>query len=105
MFQKNLFLAKLKEKSLTQEDAAKIIGVASTTLYRKMIGHSDFIRNEIQLFRSELGLTAAEVDEIFSSKTCIYVNSAAYKSACGGSTDRFTQICLLSSHAECRLMF
>lgn len=65
MFQKNLFLAKLKEKSLTQEDAAKIIGVASTTLYRKMIGHSDFTRNEIQLFRSELGLTAAEVDEIF----------------------------------------
>lgn len=62
---KNLFLAKLKEKSLTQEDAAKIIGVASTTLYRKMIGHSDFTRNEIQLFRSELGLTAAEVDNIF----------------------------------------
>ena len=25
MFQKNLFLAKLKEKDLTQEDAAKII--------------------------------------------------------------------------------
>lgn len=65
MFQKNLFLAKLKEKSLTQEDAAKIIGVASTTLYRKMIGESDFTRNEIQLFRSALGLTSAEMEAIF----------------------------------------
>lgn len=68
MFQKNLFLAKLKEKDLTQEDAAKIIGVSATTLYRKMNGRSDFTRNEIQLFRSEFELTSAEVDDIFFSQ-------------------------------------
>lgn len=67
MFHKNLFLAKLKEKELTQEDAAKIIGVTATSLYRKMNGKSDFTRNEIQLFRSELSLASEDVEAIFFS--------------------------------------
>lgn len=67
MFRKNLFLAMLKEKDLTQGDAAKIIGVTPTSLYRKMNGISDFTRNEIQLFRSSLDLTSETVDAIFFS--------------------------------------
>ena len=35
------------------------------TLSRKMNGESDFTRNEIQLFRSKLGLSAREIDYIF----------------------------------------
>lgn len=65
MFQKNLFRAKLVSLEITLKDAASIIGVNEATLHRKMNGSSDFTRNEIQLLRQALKLTAAEVDEIF----------------------------------------
>lgn len=49
-------------------DVAKALGYkrpADATLSRKMNGESDFTRSEIQLFRSELGLSAKEIDYIF----------------------------------------
>ena len=65
MFDRNLFRAKVVEKGLTLKEVAVIIGVKETTLYRKMNGDSDFTRNEIQIFREKLRLSAAEIDSIF----------------------------------------
>ena len=50
---------------LTFKDISNILGIKESTLYRKMSGESDFTRNEIQLFREKLGLTAEETDNIF----------------------------------------
>lgn len=65
MFNRNLFRAKLVERGVTTEMAAKIIGCNVTTLYRKLNGDSDFTRNEIQLFRKEFNLSAQEIESIF----------------------------------------
>ncbi|WP_395151758.1 hypothetical protein [uncultured Allofournierella sp.] len=65
MFKRNLFKAKLAEFNMTTEMAARIIGCNVTTLYRKLNGESDFTRNEIQLFRKKLNLTAQEIESIF----------------------------------------
>lgn len=65
VFNKNLFRAKCVEKGVTLEQVAGIIGVNQSTLYRKMNGKSDFTRNEIQLFRSEMGLSCDDVQNIF----------------------------------------
>lgn len=65
MFNKDRFQAKYIEHGLNAADVAKIMGINPATLSRKMNGESDFTRNEIQLFRSELGLSAREIDYIF----------------------------------------
>ena len=65
MFNKDHFQAKYIEHGLNAADVAKIMGINPATLSRKMNGESDFTRNEIQLFRSELGLSARESDYIF----------------------------------------
>lgn len=65
MFNKDHFQAKYIEHGLNAVDVAKIMGINPATLSRKMNGESDFTRNEIQLFRSELGLSAREIDYIF----------------------------------------
>lgn len=65
MFNKDHFQAKYIEHGLNAVDVAKIMGINPATLSRKMNGESDFTRNEIQLFRSELGLSASEIDHIF----------------------------------------
>jgi len=65
MFIKNLFLAKLKKRGMMQADAAQIMGINPATLSRKISGESDFTRNEIQLFKTALGLSASEVDAMF----------------------------------------
>lgn len=48
MFNKNKFLALLKENDVSIEKLASIIGISKTTLYRKINGESDFYRSEIQ---------------------------------------------------------
>lgn len=65
MFQLNKFKSKLAELEMSVKDAAAIIGCNEVTLYRKMSGVSDFTRNEIQLLRTALKLTAKDVDDIF----------------------------------------
>lgn len=65
MFDKNHFQAKYIEHGLNSTDIAKIMGINPATLSRKVNGESDFTRNEIQLFRSALGLTAQEIEYIF----------------------------------------
>lgn len=65
MFKINLFKAALAANSRTAKDAAEAIGVNEATLYRKMNGKSDFTRNEIQLIRQFLHLSADEVERIF----------------------------------------
>lgn len=50
MFNKNKFLAILKENGKTVVEAADVMEIKPSTLYRKMNGESDFYRNEIQLF-------------------------------------------------------
>ena len=65
MFNKDHFQAKYIEHGLNAAAVAKIMGINPATLSRKMNGESDFTRNEIQLFRSELGLSAREIDYIF----------------------------------------
>lgn len=50
-------------KSLT--DVAAAIGVTPATLYRKMIGKSDFYRKEMQDIASYLGLDRDTIDRIF----------------------------------------
>ena len=65
MFKENLFKSKLAEKSITLREIAASIGCNEATLYRKMKGQSDFTRNEIQLVKQKLGLSAAEVEAIF----------------------------------------
>ena len=49
----------------TYETLAKSLGINLSTLYRKLSGESDFTRNEIQIVRSELGLSIEDVDRIF----------------------------------------
>lgn len=65
MFSKDRFRAKYIEHGLKAADVARIMGISTATLYRKTSGESDFTRNEIQLFRAELGLSASEIAYIF----------------------------------------
>ena len=65
MFDRKKFRAKIIEKGLTIRDISIILGIKEATLYRKMSGESDFTRNEIQLFRESLKLTAEETESIF----------------------------------------
>ena len=67
MFNKNLFQAKYTEHGLNASDIARIMGINTATLSRKLNGESDFTRNEIQLFRFALHLTSDAVVSIFFS--------------------------------------
>lgn len=68
MFDRQMFHSKIIEKGMTIKDISVILGIRETTLYRKMNGISDFTRNEIQLFREKLNLSADETDAIFFAK-------------------------------------
>ena len=65
MFDRNKFRAKVVGAGLTLEEVARQLGINPSTLDRKMSGISDFSRNEIQVLRKILSMTAAECDEIF----------------------------------------
>ena len=65
MFKANLFKAKLVEKEVSISQLAIIIGRNEATVYRKMLGESDFTRNEMQLIKDSLHLTYEEMETIF----------------------------------------
>jgi len=48
MFVENEFRALLARKGITIEKMAEMLGINTSTLYRKMTGESDFYRKEIQ---------------------------------------------------------
>lgn len=62
---KDLFDYKIKTKSFSREEIAKLLSVNPVTLYRKLIGESDFTRKEIQIIKDALGLSNEDVDLIF----------------------------------------
>ena len=61
----NLLRAELAKNGMTQKDLARAIGMAQSTLYRKMRGDSDFTRTEITIIRDRLHLTNKDVTSIF----------------------------------------
>ena len=65
MFQLNLFNAKLAACKVSKGEIAATIGCNESTLYRKLNGKSDFTRNEIQMIRQKLKLSAEEIENIF----------------------------------------
>lgn len=67
MFNKNQFCGKVRANGLTLEKVACYLGINSATLTRKMNGKSDFTRNEIELLRQKLSLSANELQAIFFS--------------------------------------
>ncbi len=67
MFRLNLFNAKLAACEVSKMEIATTIGCNEATLYRKMNGKSDFTRNEIQMIRQRLNLSAEEIEAIFFS--------------------------------------
>lgn len=62
---KELFDYKIKVKSLSREDIAQMLSINPVTLYRKLIGESDFTRNEIKILKDTLNWTNEEIDSIF----------------------------------------
>ena len=65
MFNRNKLRAKIVEKGFTMEKLAKILGIDSATLYRKMSMKSDFTRNEIVMIKDALEMTVDEINSIF----------------------------------------
>ena len=50
MFSAGEFYAAIARKGERQRDAARIMGINTVTLYRKIYGESDFYRKEIDAF-------------------------------------------------------
>ena len=65
MFKKWMLKEKMEEAHVTSEGLAAEIGINPATFSRKMNGVTEFTRNEIQIIRYCLQLTAQEVDDIF----------------------------------------
>lgn len=59
----NKLRAKIKEKGLTQEKVAKIIGISENSLSRKLNGKKDFRLGEVILLCQALQID--NVEEIF----------------------------------------
>lgn len=50
---------------LTKEDIAKILGLNSVTVYRKINGESEFTLSELRTLKRIFGLSNDDVDRIF----------------------------------------
>jgi len=59
----------IKEKRLTPEKLAELIGIDKSTMYRKLNnGGEDFTIKQADMISVELGLTAQEAQAIFFSQ-------------------------------------
>ena len=56
---------KMVEHSLRDQDMAKLLGIDSSTFYRKKNGVTEFTREEIKIMMNLLNLSADEIDSIF----------------------------------------
>ena len=56
---------KMVEHSLRDQDMAKLLGIDSSTFYRKKNGVTEFTREEIKIMKNLLNLSADEIDSIF----------------------------------------
>lgn len=65
MLDKNKLYGKIRAHGLTLENVARFLGINAATLSRKVNGRSDFTRNEIEMLRRKLSLTADELQAIF----------------------------------------
>ena len=65
MFKKNEFRAAMARKEISTPELAKELGLAPTTLFRKISGESDFYRNEIERICAILELSPQETLNIF----------------------------------------
>lgn len=63
MFDRDEFVKYLKKRGVKLVAIAKALGVAPSTLYRKMQGESDFTRSEVQTCCEFLGVK--ELNHIF----------------------------------------
>lgn len=48
--------AECTRHGMTLDDLAAVIGINVATLYRKMTGRNEFLRNELQIIRNTLSL-------------------------------------------------
>lgn len=65
MLDKKRLRDKMTENCYSMDKLSSILGINPATLYRKMMGSSDFTRNEIQLLRGVLALTNEDTELIF----------------------------------------
>lgn len=65
MLDKDKLCGKIRACGLTLEKVARFLGINVATLSRKLNGRSDFNRNEIEMLRRKLALTADELQAIF----------------------------------------
>lgn len=70
LFNINKFRATLALRNETQADAAKVMGVNPSTLFRKMRGQNEFSRKEIELFCNYYKVDPREI---------FFSNISAYK--------------------------
>lgn len=60
---------KLREKSMTQLDAARGIGISLSAFNAKLNGtHREFSLGEVRALKNLLGLDNAQTEQIFSAK-------------------------------------
>ena len=62
----NLLMSCLWYEDISPEDLANILEITPEALFRRIFGEEDFTFQDIQRIVSLLGLTADEVDAIFS---------------------------------------
>ena len=60
-----LFKYYVARKGYKLNEIAEILGVNSSTLYRKITGENDFTRSEIITLKNILELTIEELDKLF----------------------------------------
>jgi transcriptional regulator with XRE-family HTH domain len=61
----NMLKGKLKERALTQEQAADLLGMGLSTFNAKVNGRTEFSLGELQALKRMLALSARQVDQIF----------------------------------------
>lgn len=64
-FQVNEFRAEMVRQGMTVNDVSEKIGIDRASMYRKMNGTSDFMRNEIEKIINVLHLSGDDVLRIF----------------------------------------
>lgn len=57
--------AELKRKNVTQSELAKVLGISSNTISRKMNGESEFTLREVMKIKKTLGVSIP-VEELFA---------------------------------------